>query len=203
MQYDSALNCFLSHASTDKPIVRDLGVELQLVGADVFFDAWSIDCGESIPGAIENGLDAYTVFILFWSEAAQKSAWVRREYRSAVQSFIEDEDRRFIVARTDDTPVPSLISDLKWFDLADGDVRGLVEEVMGFRGQFDRTRAIQRYLETRSIEVDYFPGYGAAVGCRRCGAGVEALKGWRAWQGDDEYGGVECTRCGWNDGGEL
>lgn len=194
----------MSHASEDKPVARDIGVELQLVGAEVFFDEWSIPYGESIPGAIEKALDSYGVFILIWSHASDRSAWVRREYQSAVKAFIEEDGRRLIVAPIDDTPLPRLLSDLKWFDLRDRKVSGLVNEVMGFRGQGDRIVAIQRYLETRDLDVEYFPGYGVAVGCRWCGAGVDSLTGWRHVDGrDDVYGGVRCTRCGWNDGSEI
>lgn len=203
MTQDIELNFFLSHASADKSIVRDFGVELQLFGVDVFFDEWSIEIGESIPGAIDKALDSYQVFVLFWSHEAYASNWVRREYQSAVKAFIEDDSRRLIIATLDDCPVPALISDLKWFDLEHGDVRGLIEAVMGFRGEHDRVRAIQRYLESLHIDVRYFEGYGAAVGCPRCGAGVDSLRPFRQWHGDDEYGGVECAKCPWNDGGEL
>jgi hypothetical protein len=64
------MEVFLSHAGADKPLVRQLGVQLQLVGAEVFFDEWSISAGESIASAIEQAIERFNLFLLVWSDAA-------------------------------------------------------------------------------------------------------------------------------------
>lgn len=197
---------FLSHAGPDKPLVRQLGVQLQLAGAEVFFDEWSIHVGESISGAIEQAIDRFDVFILVWSKSASDSLWTRREYQAAVKRFIEDPARKLIVLRADDTDVPGLINDLKWIDLrATSDVGAAVEQVMGFRGPADRIVAMQRFLEESDIEVINVPGYGPIVGCPNCGAGVDQIRGWQQtdYERDDTYAGARCVSCGWEDGGEI
>jgi hypothetical protein len=202
----TATQYFLSHASPDKPLVRQLGVQLQLVGAEVFFDEWNIAAGESITGAIEHALDRYDGFLLVWSASARDSLWTKREYQAAVKLFVEDPDRRLIVLRVDDTAVPALVNDLKWVDLQDeGDIAGAVEQVMGFRGAADRIKAIQRFLEASDIQVEYVPGYGAIVGCPKCGAGLDQIRPWHQidHQRDDTYAGARCLACAWEDGGEV
>ena len=196
---------FLSHAWADKPIVRNLGVQLQLVGADLFFDEWSIDFGESITGAIEAAIGTFDVFVLVWSAAAEESLWTRREYRSAIKKVIEDPDRRFILLKLDETPVPDLVSDLKYLDFSDEDVGAAVDGIMGLKGPAERVKAIQTFLEESGIEVEYIPGYGPIVGCPRCGAGLDQIGGWSQvdYERDDTYAGARCKRCGWNDGGEI
>jgi DNA-directed RNA polymerase subunit RPC12/RpoP len=197
---------FLSHAGADKPLVRTLGTHLQAVGAEVFFDEWSIAAGESISGAIEDALEVYDVFVLLWSQHAKSSAWARREYKAAVKTFVEAPDRKVIVVRLDETQVPALVADLRWVDLRDEASLGqAVNMIMGFRDNADRIKAMQAFLAEGDLEVREFPGYGAAVGCPTCGAGVGALTGWAQtdYSRDDQYAGVRCTRCGWEDGGEL
>ncbi|MDR6144006.1 hypothetical protein QE375_003560 [Microbacterium foliorum] len=47
---------FLSHAGHDKDLVKEVAKRMVHAGRDVFLDEWSIDFGESIPGAIEKAL---------------------------------------------------------------------------------------------------------------------------------------------------
>jgi hypothetical protein len=195
---------FLSHSSADKPTVRRLGAQLILVGADVFYDEWDIEAGESVSGAIEHALDRFDCFLLVWSDAARKSNWVRREYRSAVKRLIE-EGKRMICLRLDATPVPRLIDDLKWVDATEGIVGETVDAIMGFSGSASRLKAIQQHLTESGIEFMWNPGYGVIVGCPKCGAGLEFIEHWHQtdYEHDDEYSGFRCERCGWSDGGEI
>lgn len=196
---------FLSHTGADKPIVRNLGVQLQLVGAEVFFDEWSIEFGESITGAIEGAIRNFNVFVLVWSAEAEASLWTRREYRTAIKKVIEDPDRRFILLKLDETPAPDLVSDLKYFDFSDQDVGAAVDGMLGLKGPADRVKAIQAVLEESGIEVGYIAGYGPIVGCPRCGAGLDQIEGWSEtdYGRDDIYAGARCKKCDWSDGGEI
>lgn len=196
---------FLSHAGADKPIVRNLSVQLQLVGAEVFLDEWSIGFGESITGAIEGAIGRFDVFVLAWSADAAASLWTRHEYRTAIKKVIEDPDRRFILLKLDGTPVPDLVSDLRYLDFTDHDVGAAVDGIMGLKGPADRVKAIQAFLEESGIEVEYIPGYGPIVGCPRCGAGLDQIEGWSEidYKRDDTYAGARCKKCEWNDGGEI
>lgn len=195
---------FLSHAGDDKGFVKSVGTRMQLAGREVFLDAWSIDYGESIPGAIEQALREDRTFVLFWSKSAEASAWTKKEYRSAVSRFIDDENRILLVVRLDSCEVPELVRDLKWIDGRDGDPDPVADALMGMRGN-DRLKAMQHTLDELGIAMEYFHGYGVLLACPRCGASVDKIKGWSQtdFERDDEYAGAECTECGWHDGGEV
>jgi DNA-directed RNA polymerase subunit RPC12/RpoP len=66
-------------------------------------------------------------------------------------------------------------------------------------------KAVQAEIEEAGLEFGYFHGYGVAVGCPRCGAPLGDLEQWTAtdYLRDDEYAGVRCRRCRWEDGGEI
>ncbi|AQX81558.1 hypothetical protein BWO91_17715 [Plantibacter flavus] len=198
---------FLSHTKSDKPLVRDVGAQLTLIGEEVFFDEWSIDVGASIPGAIDIALREYETFVLFWSKEAAASAWTKAEYRSAVSTFLDEakSSRRLVVVRLDDEPVPALIRHHKWIDGRGNPGAGhIVDQVMGYSGSA-RLVAMQEYIESLDLGFRYFEGYGVAVACKECGAGAVDLEGFHEtdYERDDEYAGVRCKKCGWNDGGEI
>ena len=52
-----AYDVFLSHSSKEKAIVRDIAERLKKDGIKVWFDAWEINPGDSIPAKIEEGLE--------------------------------------------------------------------------------------------------------------------------------------------------
>lgn len=80
------MSVFLSHNSNDKEDIRRLAAAIAATGARVWFDEWAIRPGDSIPGAIDQGLAQFDVFALVWSEAAAKSNWVRTETDAAVDA---------------------------------------------------------------------------------------------------------------------
>ncbi|MBO3664070.1 toll/interleukin-1 receptor domain-containing protein [Microbacterium stercoris] len=195
---------FLSHAGDDKEFVKSVASRMQLAGRETFLDEWSIDYGESIPGAIAQALRHHEAIVLFWSQAALESAWVRREFNSAISRFIEEEERALLVVRLDQTEVPELVRDMKWIDGRDMDPDFVASAVMGMKGN-ERLIAMQNALDELGIQMQYFPGYGILLACPRCGATVDKLTGWHEsdFRRDDEYAGARCTICGWHDGGEV
>lgn len=199
---------FLSHNKMDAELARELGLQLQFYGAQVWLDEWQIRAGDSIPGKLNEGLGRFTEFVLVWSEHASRSGWVRAELETAISRSLERGDARVIPIRLDDTPLPPLIGRLKSIDLRDvskRDLRAAAQEVFGVQQQRDYIRAVQRFIDSGEIEVREFHGYGPMVGCPRCGAGVDQLEAWEQVDHarDDTYAGARCKECGWNDGGEV
>lgn len=199
------VEAFLSHNRSDKPVARELGAQLTLAGAYVWFDEWEVRAGDSIPGKVNEALSDVEALILLWSHNAERSQWVRREFEAAITRGIDDGAFRVITVRLDETPIPPLLRPLKWVDLLNGDITRAVNEIMGFASEKERLRAIQATLDGAGIEVGFFPGYGQVVCCPRCGAGVGQLQGWSRVDHarDDTYAGFECANCGFNDGGEI
>ncbi len=195
---------FLSYNAADKEAARSIAGQLKLTGADVWIDEWEIRAGDSIPGKLNEGLEAFDTFVLIWSQNAVRSNWVRGELETALQRGMADADIRIIPVILDATPLPPLLSRLRYVDIGDG-VASAMDEIMGFATERARVMAVQGALDEAGIEVEYFPGYGPAVGCPMCGAGLRSLRGWSQMDPvrDDEYAGVRCEECGWSGGGEM
>lgn len=199
------MDAFLSHNRADKDVARQLGAQLTLAGAYVWFDDWEVRAGDSIVGKVNDALADAEAVILLWSANAKRSNWVRAELEAAIARATEEQTFRIISVRLDDAELPALLRPLKWVDLSDGDVTRAVNEIMGFSTDHDRLRAIQATLHEAGIEIRWFEGYGPVVCCPRCGASVDRLHGWSAVDEcrDDMYAGFRCRDCGFEGGGEV
>jgi hypothetical protein len=199
------VHVFLSHNAADKDLARRLGAQMRLNGADVWFDEWEIRAGDSIPGKVNDALETVDTVVLLWSADADRSKWVRAEFETALARGMEDGSLRVIPVLLDDTPLPALLRRIRWVDLRDEDKSRAVNEIMGLSTDQHRLLAIQQHLDEAGLQVAFFEGYGPVVCCPRCGTGVEHLRGWSDVdeRRDDMYAGVKCTRCGFNDGGEV
>ena len=93
---------FLSHASADKAAVRELAQRLKGDGLRVWLDEWVIQPGDSIPLAIEQGLESSRTLVLVMSQAAFDSEWVTLERHTALFRDPTNQQRRFIPLRLDD-----------------------------------------------------------------------------------------------------
>ncbi len=199
------MDAFLSHNRADKETARRLGAQLTLAGAYVWFDDWEVRAGDSIPGKVSEALAAVDTAVLLWSSEADRSVWVRAELEAAIMQALGNGGFRVIPVVLDQTPLPALLLPLKRVDLADGDVKRAVNEIMGFSTDQQRLLAIQETLDEAGLEIRHFEGFGSVVCCPRCGAGFEHLRGWSAVDDlrDDRYAGVECGLCGFQGGGEI
>ena len=75
---------FLSHASEDKPKIRQLKDKLEACGLKVFFDETSISWGDSIVEKINHGLLKSSFFVPFLSETFSAKGWTNKELNSAI-----------------------------------------------------------------------------------------------------------------------
>lgn len=199
------LNVFLSHNSQDKDQVRGLAAALRVSGAQVWFDEWVIRPGDSIPGAISEGLGSFNVFALVWSANAEGSRWVRDELDAAFVQRVTSASRRLIPVLLDDTPVPAIIGHLRYLDARDESPLEIARKLLGIDSQRELRMAVQAFLNAAEIEFQEFYGVGVLVACPRCGVPVSRLHGrqWTDHKRGDVYVGAECLDCGWNDGSEL
>ena len=96
---------FLSHASADKPAVWELAERLKRDGLRVWLDEWVIQPGDSIPLAIEQGLESSRTLVLVMSQAAFDSEWVTLERHTALFRDPTNRQRRFVPLRLDDCEI--------------------------------------------------------------------------------------------------
>jgi hypothetical protein len=199
------VHIFLSHNSRDREFVPKLAAQLRLVSGDVWLDEWEIKPGDSIPSEINAALAAVDTVVVVWSANAADSRWVDAELASALTRELSDGSVRVIPVRLDDTALPALLQPIAWINAEDEGAVGVARKIMGLSSNEQYIRAVQAEIEEAGLEFEYFHGYGVAVGCPRCGAPVGELEAWSAtdYMRDDEYAGVRCKRCGWEDGGEI
>jgi hypothetical protein len=197
---------FLSHNSANKEYASRLAVALQLLGANVWFDAWKIRPGDSIPGAINQGLADFDIFVLLWSAQAAASKWVDSETGAALSRVMTKGDCRIIPVRLDDYDLPSLVSHRRYIDARGGQAPvAVASEIVGISSEKDVLLAVQAVISDAGLNVREFWGAGVFVCCPSCGARAEHLEGFQA---DDEehdrrYAGARCTRCNWDSVSEL
>lgn len=101
---------------------------------DVWFDEWELRAGDSIPGKLDSGLEAFEALILVWSANANRSNWVRQELNSAIRRSVRDNTAKIIPCMLDETPLPALISDRKGIDFSDPK-EGILELAGGLTGK--------------------------------------------------------------------
>jgi predicted RNA-binding Zn-ribbon protein involved in translation (DUF1610 family) len=200
------LRCFLSYNKADKEVARSIGAHLTLSNIGVWLDEWEIQAGDSIPGKLNDALAAFDAFILLWSEAANRSDWVRQELHSAIMRAINNHSAKIVPCLLDETPLPALIADRCGIDFSDTHegISLLIGDITGTRTRKSRLMAIQKALDEMDVEWILHPMSNPMVCCPNCGE-TETLKGWQETdhRRGDTYAGMLCTKCGWSIGGEI
>jgi DNA-directed RNA polymerase subunit RPC12/RpoP len=196
---------FLSHNSADKDWVRKLAAALKLTGAQVWFDEWTIRPGDSIQTAVADGISGFDIFVLVWSEAAANSRWVQTEMETALDRWISGEPCRLVPVRLDQTHLPTLLRSVRYVNGNDENHLRVARELLGIESDAAFRMAVQDFISEAGLEFREFGGVGVLVACPRCGAKLNKLEGWQAtdYERDDQYVGVRCTACGWEDGSEI
>lgn len=105
------IKAFLSHASTDKDLVEL--VHEKLVASNVWYDAVNIENGENIPEQINEGLSIATHYVLFWSERAKNSSWVKAELNAAFVRLLASKCKLLIFC-LDNADLPELLQPYKY-----------------------------------------------------------------------------------------
>jgi hypothetical protein len=82
---------FVSYASSDRTKVLDRVQVLPLFGIRFFQDVLDLEPGERWERSLYRHIDESDIVLLFWSKAAKRSKWVRREIRYALDRKQGDE----------------------------------------------------------------------------------------------------------------
>ena len=85
-------------------------------GHHVWLDEREIRVGESIVDAINDGIQNATHFAVVLSKNSVNKPWVRRELSSALMRQLAEQSISVLPVRIDDSPVPVLLSDIKYAD---------------------------------------------------------------------------------------
>ena len=161
--------------------------------------------GDSIPGAINEGLSGFNIFGLVWSEAASKSRWVKTEMEAALTRWIGNPAIRLIPLPLDGTPLPTLLLPIRYIDASDNDHLRVARELLGIESEMAFRKAVQEFITEAGLDFRELGGAGVFVACPRCGAPPDKLEGWSSIdeRRGDTYAGARCKACGWENGGEV
>jgi hypothetical protein len=75
---------FISYASEDRTAVLERVQVLPTVGIQTFQDVLNLEPGERWERSLYRHIDESDIVLLFWSNSARRSKWVRREVRYAL-----------------------------------------------------------------------------------------------------------------------
>jgi hypothetical protein len=82
---------FISYASEDRTAVLERVQVLPTVGVRTFQDVLDLEPGERWQRSLYRHIDESDIILLFWSKAAKRSKWVRKEVRYALERKHGDE----------------------------------------------------------------------------------------------------------------
>ena len=149
------MQAFLSHSSQDKDFV--LQVYDALEPGSVWLDRVEIEWGQTLLDRIEDGIERASDFVLFWSEAAGASEWVKFEASMAFVEMLQRRAVRFRVIRLDDTKLPLRFEPFLYLSVGQsndpvGDVVSALRIALGQPRQGVRHRFLNRNSELGRIE---------------------------------------------------
>ena len=109
---------FISYNHADAQIVDMISrrLELEFGRNNIFYDAWSIQPGDSIIGKMNDGLESFTTFFFFISTNSLASKMVSIEWQTALNRAVNN-DLKFVAVRIADCNPPTILSDKLYIDL--------------------------------------------------------------------------------------
>lgn len=150
------MKAFLSHSSKDKALVTR--VYDSLCEQAAWIDSAEIEWGDLFLERISIGLNEATEFLLFWSENAANSQWVRLELHMAFIRMLEEEAIRLRVIKLDDTDLPIYLRPYHFIDVSNEDdpvsqIITAVSKIDEESGRVFRRRFLNRNSELSRMEA--------------------------------------------------
>ena len=121
------IKVFCSHRSLDKPEVVPVAEKLRAAGIDAWLDQWEIDAGDSIIRKIEMALNTYDIALVFLSQTALESNWVRAEVETITHQLIQENKPVIPVIIDRDVIVPAFLKPYAYVDIHN--VQGLIHAI--------------------------------------------------------------------------
>ena len=109
---------FISYNHNDKQLIDTIArrLELEFGRNNIFYDAWTMQPGDSIIGKMNEGLGDFTTFFFFVSSNSLQSKMVTLEWQTALNRAI-NEQLKFVAVRIAECTMPSILTDKIYIDL--------------------------------------------------------------------------------------
>ncbi len=108
---------FISHRVADAAEAEHLATDLRAAGHDIWLDEWELAVGDTIPGAMNEGLKNAEYVVLCYSGHGVESPWIAREWLSALARQLQGEGIRILPAVLTGGDAPAILADIKTADL--------------------------------------------------------------------------------------
>ena len=121
---------FISYNHNDARLVDVITqrLELEFGRNNIFYDAWSIQPGDSIIGKMNEGLESFTTFFFFISPSSLNSKMVSLEWQTALNRAVNN-NLKFVAVRIADCAPPAILSDKQYIDLYGEGLDSAVEKM--------------------------------------------------------------------------
>lgn len=139
-----------------------------------------------------------THFIILWSKNSSKSNWVRKELQSILSKAIQSRAPRILPVILDETPLPELISDIRYVKYRGGleeDRREIVSAIAGYRPTHNFIKAIVKKYHEVIYDPDAKNPFGL-VFCPKCGNDRFKESTHTDYEHDEVYYILACEECG-------
>lgn len=109
---------FISYNHRDKVIIDTIArrLEIEFGRNNIFYDAWSMQPGDSIIGKMDLGLSEFTTFFFFVSSNSLASNMVKLEWQTALNRAVNN-NLKFVAVRIADCSMPPILTDKLYIDL--------------------------------------------------------------------------------------
>jgi hypothetical protein len=134
---------FLSYASADRDVVRQVADGLSNSGLQVWYDESSLKPGAEWVREIERGLDSADFIMFFISQHSVQAGWAQKELQIALHRQVSGEQSAvllpILLERAD---VPPLLRQIQWLDMTDGNITRAVNELVDLVRLYSRPKPI-------------------------------------------------------------
>jgi hypothetical protein len=195
---------FFSHSSDDNSIVTRIADFMKELGIPIWYDESDIGWGDSFVDEVNQGLDLSSNLVVFLSNAAVSSPWVKREINAGLIKQLSDRNARVLPVKLEDCPVPALLREIEWVSLTkthcyrEGlskmvSVLAPENEMHNIMTRFDDI--FPKFFPEAIVEVEESTGW---VSCPNCGG--PALSSYTEQKDAPVsfkfYRGIQCEQCG-------
>lgn len=109
---------FISYNHKDKALIDTIArrLEIEFGRNNIFYDAWSMQPGDSIIRRMDSGLSDFTTFFLFVSPNSLASNMVKLEWQTALNRATNN-NLKFVSVRIAECSMPTILTDKLYIDL--------------------------------------------------------------------------------------
>src|SRR5215472_15482610 len=119
IETDINYDVFISYSAKDGEFAARLAEDLAATGIRVWLDQWQIQVGDSIAGAINDGMRTSRFVIVVMSPDYFTTAWTVHEWRAGLAMELNSGTTRLIPLLYRDCDIPPILRTKVWVDFRD------------------------------------------------------------------------------------